>query len=145
MKLFATNKLLKKELRKEICSVSKTFGVKRVVFNNKSKVLDGTYSADSQIIFLDNKQNKKDMLLTFFHELAHHIAVKRRKWLVYHYNPSTPCLSAVKKFNIENGIDKMAKKLWNKYVDVKAWGKYSYGYPKTQKREMVKWFAATMF
>lgn len=140
MKLFDNNKLTRKQLRREVCIVAKSLGVNRVAFNDKAKFVCGSYNFRNKNIFIDTKQNKREMLNTFFHELAHHTAVKNRKWLPYHTNPSTPNLTALRKFNIENGIDKIARTLWNKYVDTKVWGKYKYGYPKTQKQYLVNNF-----
>ena len=139
MKLFADNKLTKKELRKEFCSMAKHLGVKRVVFNNKSKHVSGTYSALTNNIFIDSKQSRRSMLLTFFHELGHFTAVQDNKWMLYHLNAGTPLISGTKKFDIENKIDKIARQLWNKYVSPKAWGKYKYGYPRTQKQQLSSW------
>ena len=139
MKLFTTNAITKKELRKLICSVALSFGVKRVTFNNKSKYVAGTYNATSKIIYIDIKTHKKNMLHTFFHELAHHMAVKKKKWLKYHLNPACPTITSLKKFNIENGVDKIAEGMWNKHVDSKVWGKYKYGYPKSHQKQLVNW------
>jgi hypothetical protein len=140
MKVFTDNTILKKDLRKQICLMSKTLNVQKVVFNNKSKDLAGTYNAKKHTIFIDSKQNKKDMLLTYFHELGHHIAVSKGKWLLYHYSPGTPLITSRAKFKIENNIDKIARQLWNKYVDTKVWGKYKYGYPQTSMKKTINWF-----
>lgn len=140
MKVFTNNKLLKKDLRKQICSMSKTLNVKKVVFNNKSKDLAGTYNAKKQTIFIDSKQSKKNMLLAYFHELAHHVAVSKGKWLLYHHSPGTLLITSKAKFKIENSIDKIAKQLWNKYVDIKVWGKYKYGYPQIHMKSTITWF-----
>ena len=140
MKLFANRAINRKSLRKEICLMAKESGVRKVAFSNKGKHVTGTFNAVNDVIFIDMKQTRKEMLLTFFHELGHFTAVKKRKWLMYHYNPSTPLISATEKFNIENKIDKIAKQLWNKHVDITVWGKYRYGYPQVQKREIVNWF-----
>ena len=139
MKIFLDNKITKRDLRRQICDMAKESGVKKVSFNNKAKYVMGTFNALNNVIYIDVKQSRKDMLLTFFHELGHFTAVKKKKWLVYHFDPSTSLLSVDKKFDIENKIDKIAKQLWNKYVDTKAWGKYKYGYPIVEKRESVNW------
>jgi len=141
MKLFCDNKLTKKELRKEICSLAKHLGVKRVTFNNKAKFVSGTFNAKNNVIFIYTELTKKDLLLTFFHELGHFTAVKDRKWLLYHSDAATPLISGTTKFNIENKIDKIAKKLWNKYVNTKTWGKYKYGYPRMRKQELANWLS----
>ncbi len=139
MKLFANNKITKRDLRKQICSMAKESGVKKVSFNNKAKYVMGTYNALNDVIYIDVKQNKRDMLLTFFHEMGHFTAVKKKKWLVYHFDPHTSLISHDEKFKIENKIDKIAKQLWNKHVDTKIWGKYKYGYPLVDKRDSVNW------
>ena len=43
-------------------------------------------------------------------------------------------------FRIENRIDQLGEKLWNKYVDIRQWGKYKYSYPKAQKNNIIKNF-----
>ena len=139
MKAFIDNKISKRDLRRQICNMAKESGVKKVSFNNKAKYVMGTFNALNNVIYIDVKQSKRDMLLTFFHELGHFTAVKKKKWLVYHFNPNTPLISVDKKFDIENKIDKIAKQLWNKHVDTKTWGKYKYGYPLIEKRESVSW------
>ena len=137
MKHFDTNKLTKAELRLCIKVFAKSMSVRRVAYNNKAKHLLGSYNPLNQTIFIDVKQCKQDMLLTFFHELAHHIAVSKSRWLLYHYDSSTPLISASKKFVIENKIDKLACKLWRKNVDIRCWGKYKYGYKAANKKKMI--------
>lgn len=137
-KIFDNNALTKKQLRKELIEFAAEQRVKKVVFNSKSKRLLGSYIASKKIIFLNNLQTKKSMLLTFFHELAHHHAVIHKKWRNFHYDKKK--FTAKQTFNIENKIDKIAKKLWNNYVDVKAWGKYKFVYPVSSKHVLVKWF-----
>jgi Zn-dependent peptidase ImmA (M78 family) len=141
MKLFTNGKLTKSQLRKEICAMAKDSGVKRVTFNRKAKHVMGTYNPLNKVIYIDCKQSRKDMLLTFFHEMGHFTAIKRKKWLNYHMDPGTPLISTSRKFDIENKVDKIAKELWNKHVDTKAWGKYIYGYPKSEKRASVNWLS----
>jgi len=137
MKTFVTKNITKETIKHLIRTMSIESGVKRVVFGN-SLYVDGTYSPDSKTIFIDKTLNKKDTLCAFFHELAHHVAIKNKKWMVYHRNPSTHLLSAKKKFYIENSIDKLANKLWRKYVAKNVWGNYKYGYPIMNKNYMVK-------
>jgi len=141
MKLFDNKSLSKRELRKIICVFAKTQGVIRVTYNNKNKQVSGTYNAENKTIFIGTKLTKYELLSTFFHELAHHTAVKKKKWLKYHFDPACPSISSIRKFYIENNIDKMAKTLWNKYVDLRVWGKYKYGYPKTEKKMLTRWLS----
>tara|TARA_R110000868_G_scaffold103681_17_gene285391 strand:+ start:622 stop:984 length:363 start_codon:yes stop_codon:yes gene_type:complete len=114
-------------------------GVRKVTFSKRAKYVAGTYNCDKQVIFIDMKQNRRNILLTFFHELAHHVAYSKGKWLEYHNNATTLLISASAKFDIENRIDKLAKKLWLLHVDVKQWGKYKYGYPKSQSKKITRW------
>ena len=139
MKLFLKNRITKKSLRKQIIDFAKSKKVKGVYFNNKAKHIKGSYSPDDQTIFLSNKETKASMLRTFFHELSHHMAIKQKKWLTYHFDKKE--LSSKKMFDAENGVDKIAKNLWNKYVDSRQWGKYKYSYPKMQKRALIKWLS----
>ena len=138
-KYFCRETVSKKRLRLLICKLSYSMNVNSVRFSRKAKYISGSYNADRANIFVDGKQKKREMLLTFFHELAHHVAYSKKKWVVYHENAATPRISAKAKFHIENKVDKIAKQLWYKYVDIKQWGRYRYGYPLSQKRYIVKW------
>lgn len=141
-KLFSTQNLSKKALRKLICGLAYDLEVNKVRFAHKGKYISGSYNADRANIFVDGKQKKREMLLTFFHELAHHIAYyKKKKWITYHENAATPKISAKAKFLIENNVDKIARQLWYKYVDIKKWGRYRYGYPISQKSYAIKWLS----
>lgn len=141
-KFFSTQNLSKKALRKLICSLAYDMDVNKVRFAHKGKYISGSYNAEQANIFVDGKQKKKEMLLTFFHELAHHVAYfQRGKWIVYHENAATPKISPKAKFVIENKIDKIARGLWYKFVSTKAWGRYRYGYPVSQKKWTVDWLS----
>jgi hypothetical protein len=132
VKIFSSSKLTKIQLQSLICVTAKKFGVKKVCFNSKGKYVRGTYNAFNHVLYLDTKQTKKEMLNTFFHELGHHFAVKHNRWKTYHFN-LVPSINFDRMFLIENRIDRSAKKLWNKYVDTKIWGRYKYVYLKTNK------------
>ena len=138
--MFDDLKLNKAQLRKIICELAKKLGVKKVVFNRKAKRVRGTYNCFTRVVYIDNKQAKREILLTFFHELGHHYALKRNLWMKYHM-----CLvekmAVEKMFEIENKVDRIGKTLWNKYVDHKQWGKYKYVYPKSQKRTIMNTIA----
>ena len=131
-RIFDSSDLDEVSLRKLICKAAKMFGVSRVVFNNKAKYVRGTYNCSTGVLFLDTKQEKTEMLGTFFHELGHHFAVKNKRWKAYHFD-LVPSMKVDRIFNIENKVDGYAKKLWNKHVNSKQWGKYKYCYPKSQK------------
>jgi hypothetical protein len=75
--------------------------------------------------------------MTFFHEFAHHHAVIKNKWEDYHWDKKQ--FTAKQSFDIENKIDRIAEKLWYKYVNIKEWGRYRYGYKKSEKKELVEW------
>jgi len=47
-------------------------------------------------------------------------------------------------FKIENRIDQIAKKLWNKYVDLNQWGKYNFAYPKIRKTQIMNHIINTL-
>lgn len=132
MKIFNQARITKKQLQHLICLSAKKFGVKKVSFNRKGKYVRGTYNAFNNVLYLDAKQTKQEMLNTFFHELGHHFAVKNNRWKQYHFN-LVPSINFDRVFLIENRIDRSAKKLWNKYVDTKIWGRYKYVYLKTNK------------
>ncbi len=138
-KYFDDNLLTFKDLRTAICFFAKKLKVKRVVFNNKGVHVKGTYNAMTNVVYIDLKQTNVEMLHTFFHELGHHTAVKKNKWKTYHNSPLSSMDSNVA-FDIENKIDQIGKQLWNKYVDVKQWGKYKYSYLKSQKTSLIKNF-----
>ena len=124
-------------MRKQIILFAKNQNVKKVHFNNNAKFIKGSYNSVDQTIFLSNNETKQSMLCTFFHELSHHLAVEQNKWLDYHYDIGNTTSSEM--FEIENNIDKIAKKLWNEHVNAKQWGKYKYAYPKTQKKSLTAW------
>jgi hypothetical protein len=138
MRVF-NQKLTKKQLRTAICKFAKQIGVRKVIFNDKGKYVNGTYNSETRVLYLDNKQTKSRMLCTFFHELGHHTAVAQNKWKKYHYC-LVPLMTANEVFVIENKIDQIGKKLWHKHVDIKLWGMYKYGYPKSQKNSIIKNF-----
>jgi hypothetical protein len=138
-KLFNNDKITKKELRKLICVLAFSRGVNKIRFSKRAKYISGSYNYDNANIFVDGKQPRKNMLMTFFHELAHHEASSKKKWLLYHQDASTPRVSPNMKFKIENKIDKLAQKLWFRYVDVKVWGRYKFGYLKSQKKYIIEW------
>jgi Zn-dependent peptidase ImmA (M78 family) len=136
LKIFDSNRVTKKQLRALICAAAKQFGVNRTVFSNKAKRVRGTYNVLTGILYIDTKQSKKETLLTFFHELGHHFAVKKRKWNKYHYN-LVKCMAIEDIFNTENKVDGVAKDLWNKHVNSNQWGKYKYMYPRSKKRKIM--------
>ena len=139
-KFFSTKTLSKVQLRALICAFASMFRVRKVSFNNKAKELAGSYNFAKDVIFLSSTQCKRDMLLTFFHELSHHVKAQKGRFRRYHQNAATPLISPSTKFNIENGIDKLAQKLWHKHVDTKQWGKYRYGYPRSNRKNLTEWF-----
>jgi hypothetical protein len=143
MKTFCRENLSKVQLRKRISITAKQFGVNKLIFSSTGKYVRGTYNPFNNNIFLDLKQTKKDLLNTFFHELGHHVAVKNKRWNVYHFNLA-PTMTIERMFRIENKIDKIAKKLWNKYVDLKQWGKYNYAYPKARKKQIMNYINSTL-
>jgi hypothetical protein len=136
-KIFHSFIVTKPELRKVICQLARKLGVKKVVFNKKAKKVRGTYNAFNNVMYIDSKQSKRNILLTFFHEMGHHKAVRQNKWRKYHLC-LVPSMKIETMFNIENKIDQIGRKLWNKYVNPKQWGRYKYVYPKTQKRNLMK-------
>lgn len=143
MKIFSTTKVSKKQLRKLICNTAKNFGVTKVIFNNKAKYVGGTYNAFTGVLYLSLQETKKDLLNVFFHELGHHFAVKNNRWKAYHFNLISS-ITVDKMFHIENRIDRSAKKLWNKYVDLGQWGKYNFAYPKTRKKQIMNHIINTL-
>ena len=136
MKLFNTSRITKTQLRKLICKTAKEFGVKTVAFNRNAKYVRGTYNAFTKTLYLSLNQTKKDFLGAFFHELGHHFAVEANCFKAYHFN-LIPAIDVEQMFEIENSIDKIAKTLWNKHVNVTSWGKYNFAYPKINKKNIM--------
>lgn len=139
IKTFNNKNINKTELRKIICLTAKTMGVKRVIFNDRGKYVSGTYNAFTGVLYLNLNGTKRHILNTFFHELGHHVSVKAKRFNGYHFN-LIPYMNVERIFNIENKIDQAGKKLWNKYVSLKQWGKYKYAYPKSQKQKLMNNF-----
>lgn len=139
MKIFNNLRVTKSQLRQTICKSAKDLGVNKVIFNSSAKHICGSYNAENKVMFIDSKLTKKQMLETFFHELGHHVAVKQNKWKGYHYDLN-PNITTEKIFEIENKIDQIGNKLWNKYVNSKTWGKYNYAYPIKHKNILMKTF-----
>lgn len=122
-------------LRKDLKNFAYSIGVKRIAFNKKAIYVDGSYCCKKRTMFISLSLTKKDTLTTFFHELAHHVACRRGWWLAYHHSEVT---DSKKAFIIENRIDRLAQKLWNRYVDRKVWGRYKYAYTVSKKRMHIK-------
>lgn len=117
-----------KKLRKKICKFASELGIKGVTFNKNAKAVNGTYNPLTSQTFLSLALTKKEMLCTFFHEIAHHVAVKNNMWRNYHFGRKS--FSEIERYDIENQIDQIANSLWHMYVSKKQWGKYVYSYPK---------------
>ena len=133
------NSITKKQLRESIREFAKGQGVNKITFANKGIYVKGTYNAVTGSLFVDLKQTKREMLITFFHEMGHHVAVKKNKWHKYHYSDCIE-MSSETIFEIENKIDQIGEKLWYKYVDTKHWGKYKYSYPRLHKKTIIRDF-----
>lgn len=119
------------ELRSIVTNFAKLRGARGVSFNRNANRVLGTYNSNNKQIFLSLKQPKKQFLCTFFHELAHHTAVKQKKWMSYHFNKAV--FSERQIYDIENNVDQIAQKLWNEFVNKKVWGNYIYAYPKKRQ------------
>lgn len=140
-KKYFDKNLTKEELRKKICSFARSQGVNRVIFQNRARYVFGTYNYKNRNIYISSRLTKKNMLLVFMHELAHHCAaVFEKKWILYHLDAATPLLSPEIKFEIEHNIDRMAKKMWNEYVCLKTWKNYRFTYSAARRRELTRWF-----
>lgn len=133
-------KCTKKVLRHHMCVFAKCYGVKKVIFNKLAKYIFGSYNSSNATMFISLNQTKRNMLATFFHELAHFEAVYNNLWLDYHANTNTTNYTAEEKFLIENNIDKIANALWNKYTSRNTWGAYLYSYKIKDKRFYTKHF-----
>jgi Zn-dependent peptidase ImmA (M78 family) len=140
MKIFIDETLPKKQLRYLMHLVAVEHKINQLSFNSRATNLGGSYNITNNGIFINNKQRKKTMLCVFFHELAHHVAVQRKKWMSYHEGTNLD-IAPSKQFDIENKIDIIAKSLWLKYVDTKKWGKYQFSYPKSKKGQLSAWLA----
>lgn len=141
-KFFNNTNISTKELRALCCSFAKALGVKRTVFNNRGKYVKGTYNCFNKIMYINTDQTDVEMLHAVFHELGHHQAIIEEKWIEYHYNQFKE-MSGEDIFEIENGVDQIAEKLWAKHVDCKVWGRYNYAYPRAQKAQIIKQFINT--
>ena len=104
MKIFNTSRITKSQLRQVVCKSAKEMGVSKVIFNSTAKHVSGSYNAEKNVMFLDTKLTKKELLDTFFHELGHHVAVKQNKWRGYHYDLN-PNITKEEIFKIENKIE----------------------------------------
>jgi hypothetical protein len=138
-KIFNNANISTKKLRALCNSFVKQQGVKRTVFNNRGKFVKGTYNCFNKTMYINTEQTKIELMHALFHELGHHEAVKNEKWLDYHFN-STLKLTNEEVFEIENGVDKIAEKLWAKYVDCSVWGRYKYAYPKSKRTRIINEF-----
>ena len=136
VKFFNKNRLTKTQLRKDICTFAKNVGVNRVIFNDTGKKVLGTYNATTRNVYINLKQTKQQMLMTFVHEISHHEAAKKNKWKQFHFGNNS-LMKADAIFDIENKIDGFAKKIWQNHVDIKQWGAYKYFYPKANKKTFV--------
>jgi Zn-dependent peptidase ImmA (M78 family) len=139
VKIFNTSRITKSQLRQVVCKSAKEMGVSKVIFNSTAKHVSGSYNAENNVMFLDTKLTKKELLDTFFHELGHHVAVKQNKWRGYHYDLN-PNITKEEIFKTENKIDQIGNRLWNKYVNIKQWGRYKYAYPIKYKNILMKTF-----
>ena len=61
-------------LKNDIKCFAKSKGVYRVVCNKRASYILGSYSTKTKVIYLSSKQTKKQMLITFFHELPNGLA-----------------------------------------------------------------------
>jgi Zn-dependent peptidase ImmA (M78 family) len=136
-KPLANKRIALVSLKKQLREIAKNHGVKKVIFSRNGKYIRGTFNAFTKTMFVCTKQTKKDLLITFFHELGHCVAVKENRWKKYHFN-LVKYMEAEQVFYIENQIDRIGKKYWNKLVDVKQWGRYKYCYPKSNKTQLMK-------
>lgn len=139
MKLFLNKDDTKQELRKLMKILAINLSVKNICFNNQAKKLSGYYHYDKNLIFINNKQSKKNMLQTFFHELAHHCSTTQQEEHAKYHKGISKKIEPTKAFCIENKTDKLASALWKKHVDTTSWGKYNFAYPKSQKKQLTKW------
>lgn len=139
MKYFSIKHIEDKDLRTLVCKFIKAFGVKKVVFSKTGKYVKGTYNATTRVMYINLDQNPVELMHAVFHELAHHVAVKNKMWLDYHYSK---CITITPEevFDIENNIDKIAQQLWYANVNTRAWGKYMFAYPRKNKDNIIKTF-----
>ena len=133
---FNTNRLTKKQLREEICLFARQFGVKKVIFNNKARLVSGSFNSHSNIMFLSLNQPKRQMLNALFHELGHFEATQKNKWKKFHFGLYKK-INYDTLFKIENRIEKIGKALWDKHVNKKYWGNYKYFYLKSKKKIII--------
>lgn len=138
-KFFRTTNVSRKRLRTLCCKFAKSLGVKRIIFNDRGKYVKGTYNCFNKIMYINTDQSNNEILQAVFHELGHHQAILEEKWIDYHFNEIKE-MSGEDIFEIENGIDQLAEKLWAKYVDCKVWGRYKYAYPRSQKTQIINEF-----
>ncbi len=124
-------------LKNDIKCFAKSKGVYRVICNKRATYILGSYSTKTKVIYLSSKQTKKQMLVTFFHELAHFTACKKGWWKKYHTQIVKDSVNA---FFVENSIDRLAKQLWSTHVDTKIWGKYVFAYYVKDKRQHLEFF-----
>jgi len=136
---FFDKKLEKKELKLKIKEFAKLQQVNRVICSKRAEFINGSYNAITNVIFLSTRLDCKPLLCTFFHELSHHVASKKRIWRNYHFD--LKAFTTDKIFLLENKIDKIAKRLWNEHVNLTEWGKYEYSYPVKDRKYLIGWIS----
>lgn len=124
----------KSDLRRAICAFAKTQGIARIYFNSNGIDRAGSYRADTNCIWLNNNLSNYQLLVAFFHELGHAELAKNNLYLPYHLDAKTELYTIKQKFAIENIVEHIAKKLWNKYVNIKVYGQYTFYYTKKRMK-----------
>lgn len=132
--------MTKKELKTTIRQICTAVGV-GVRFCELKHGTDGLCDCEKQKITINSKNTKKGMLTATFHELGHIYCVRKGIYKEFHYTDKKHTPNQV--FRIENGVEKIAKKLWDTAGMRKKFGQYIYYYTKDRKPEIIDWIILT--
>lgn len=118
--------------------IARSQNVGMIVTKRVPKTIDGYFLSRKGKIVIKSTLTKRALLLTFFHELAHSVAYNRGFWKDFHEGKWG---SVDNSYAIEQKIEQIAVKLWNKHIEQipggkKLWGKYEKTYNITDMKHI---------
>lgn len=119
---------------RNICNYYKV----KVIFRHFKANCDGECYQDGKTISVNKNQPKKDIATTVYHELAHALCIREGRWLDFHLGEDFPIEDS---FYIENQVEWIAKKLWDKDGMRRFFGQFKFYYTKKDKKEVLKWIS----
>lgn len=96
----------------------------------------GECRLDGKLISLNNRNSKREMLHTFFHELGHLYCIRHGIWKQFHKSKS---ISTKQIFRVENWVEQWAKKEWEREKMSKEFGRYKFFYSKRNQAACMHW------